>query len=105
MARAHIILPDELLARIDGLVGKRKRSEFITEVLEKEVRRRRRMAMAEEMMGSLKDVDIPGWETSESTVEWVREQRRQGTDHWAEYAEREEAQAREREPNVEKLAG
>jgi metal-responsive CopG/Arc/MetJ family transcriptional regulator len=89
VARAHVVLPDELLEQIDELVGKRKRSEFIAEVLEREVRRRRRMERATEMMGSLRDVDIPGWETSESTVEWVRDQRRQGTDHWAEYEERE----------------
>ena len=32
-ARAHVVLPRKLLEEIDALVGKRKRSEFIAEVL------------------------------------------------------------------------
>lgn len=76
MEHTHIGLPEELLAQIDALVGKHKRSEFITEVLEKGLRRRRRMEMADEMMDSLKEADIPGWETAESIDQWVHAQRK-----------------------------
>jgi hypothetical protein len=39
--RAHVFIPELLLAEIDELVGKGKRSSLITEILEHEVRRRR----------------------------------------------------------------
>lgn len=92
MARTHVILPDELLEEIDRLVGKRKRSEFLTEVAEKELKRRRRAALAEEMAGSLRDVDIPGWESPEAVDAWVRKMR-EWPDPWDEAdPERERAE-------------
>ena len=39
--RTHLILPEELLAEIDALVGQRGRSAFLVDVLREEVRRRR----------------------------------------------------------------
>ena len=64
--RAHVVLPEDLLTKIDELVGKRERSHFIAEVLEAEVRRRRLLAALEGMEGSLADVDIPGTQRPES---------------------------------------
>ena len=75
MGRTHVIIPDEILDEIDRLVGPRKRSEFLTELAIDEIRRRKRVEAAEAVAGSLKDVDIPGWETNESTIEWVRRMR------------------------------
>jgi metal-responsive CopG/Arc/MetJ family transcriptional regulator len=74
--RAHVIVPDELIAEVDQLVGPRKRSEFFVEAVREHLRRERLKAAAEAAAGSLVGVDTPGWETSESAVEWVREQRR-----------------------------
>ena len=76
MMRTHVVIPKALVETIDALVGKRHRSEFLTEAAEKEVRRRKLIKAAEKAGGSLEDVDIPGWETSESTAEWVRASRR-----------------------------
>ncbi len=72
MRRIHVLLPDDLVERIDEMVGKRERSRFIAEVLDEEVRRRRLRAALLEMEGSLADEDIPGWETPEAAAEWVR---------------------------------
>lgn len=74
--RTHVVLPEDLLAKIDELVGKRERSRFIAEVLEAEVRRRRLHRALDELDGFLADVDIPGWETPEAAAEWVRAGRR-----------------------------
>ncbi|HEY7037147.1 MAG TPA: hypothetical protein VH482_37850 [Thermomicrobiales bacterium] len=89
VVRTHVVMPKEVVDEIDELVGQRRRSEFLTELARKELRRRRLLAAFDRAAGSLKDVDIPGWETSESAEEWVRDLRRAGTrDQWAE-AERD----------------
>ena len=75
--RVHFFIPDELVEAVDDMVGPRKRSEFVTEAVNKEVRRRKLLASAKKAAGSLKDVDIPGWETSESAAKWVHDLRRQ----------------------------
>ena len=74
--RTHVIMPPELVKEVDELVGKRKRSRFVAEAVEEKLRRQRLLDLFDEMAGSLKDVDIPGWETPESTAEWVRAMRR-----------------------------
>jgi metal-responsive CopG/Arc/MetJ family transcriptional regulator len=76
MMRAHVVIPKALVATIDALVGKRHRSEFLTEAAEKEVRRRKLLKAAEKAGGSLEHVDTPGWESSESAAEWVGASRR-----------------------------
>jgi metal-responsive CopG/Arc/MetJ family transcriptional regulator len=76
MMRAHVVIPKALVETIDALVGKRHRSEFLTEAAEKEVRRLTLAKAAERAGGSLEHVDTPGWETSESAAEWVRTSRR-----------------------------
>lgn len=76
MTRTHIVIPKDLVETIDALVGKRKRSEFFTEAAQKEVRRRKLLEAAKKAGGALEQVDIPGWETSESATEWVRASRR-----------------------------
>ncbi len=74
--RTHDPLPDDLVERIDEIVGTRERSRFIAEVLAAEVRRRRMRAALDESHGSLADVDIPGWEAPAAAAEWVRAGRR-----------------------------
>ena len=86
--RTHVILRDDLVEEVDKRVGKRKRSEFINEAVEERLKRLRLIEAAEVAGGSLKDVDIPGWETEESTLEWVRELRT-SPDPWDEESEQE----------------
>ena len=69
--RVHVMLPEALVAAIDVIVGNRRRSEFITETLAAELRRRRLQAALVKMDGALADIDIPGWETPESAAAWV----------------------------------
>lgn len=70
--RAHIVVPDELITEVDARVGQRKRSRFIAEAIEEKLRTNRVLEAFDRVAGSLVDADIPGWETSESRVEWVR---------------------------------
>jgi len=37
--KSHLTIPQDVLEQIDGLVGKRKRSKFITEATKKELKR------------------------------------------------------------------
>jgi hypothetical protein len=84
VVRAHVLLPKELVAEIDRRVGPRRRSEFLARAARRELDVEERLRAFDEFVGSLKDVDVPGWETSESAVEWVREQRRAWDDPWEE---------------------
>jgi hypothetical protein len=83
MTRAHVILPEDLIDDIDRRVGRRKRSQFISETLDAELRRLRRIEAAEAAGGSLRDVDVPGWESAESSIAWLRQLRRQSDDSHA----------------------
>ncbi len=74
--RAHIVMPTALLNAVDAEVGPRKRSQFVQEAVEEKLWRKRMLASLDEMAGSLKDADIPEWETSDAAAEWVRSLRR-----------------------------
>jgi hypothetical protein len=86
--RTHVILRDDLVEEVDKRVGKRRRSEFINEAVEERLNRLHLIESAEAVAGSLRDVDTPGWETEESTLEWVRKMRA-SPDPWDQDAERE----------------
>jgi len=73
--RTHVILRDDLVEEVDRRVGKRRRSEFINAAVGERLKLLRLIEAAESVGGSLKDVDIPGWETEESTLAWVRNMR------------------------------
>lgn len=73
--RTHVVLPKKLVDEIDALVGKRKRSEFIAESLEATVKHERLMALADKLRGSIKEGEVPDWDTVESTLAWQRAQR------------------------------
>lgn len=75
--RTHVVLPSELVAEIDARVGRRRRSEFIAEVIAERLRRLKLIELTEQLAGSLADADIPGWETDESAAEWVHASRRE----------------------------
>jgi hypothetical protein len=69
-------MPEALAEEIDRLGGKKGRSAFIAKAAERASRHWQRPEALDEFAGWLMDVDIPGWETSESAAAWVREQRR-----------------------------
>jgi hypothetical protein len=72
LRRVHVVMPSDLVEAVDALVGKRRRSQFIAETVDAELRRRRLDAALAEMDGALADFDIPGWETPEAAAAWVR---------------------------------
>jgi metal-responsive CopG/Arc/MetJ family transcriptional regulator len=87
MMRAHIVIDRELIEEVDRLVGPRHRSEFIAEAVAKELAQERLLKAALEVGGSLENVDKPGWETTESTIEWVRALRRENDKYLCEDSE------------------
>ena len=72
--RTHISLPADLVAKIDALVGARGRSAFLSEIADKEVRRRRLLAALQDPEPGWKDEDHPDI-VALGTAEWVRRQR------------------------------
>ncbi len=74
--RAHIVMSAELIAEIDAQVGPRRRSRFIEDAVAEKLRRQHRVEAFDGVVGSLKDVDIPGWETPEAAAQWVHDLRR-----------------------------
>jgi len=73
--RAHIVIPETLVSEIDRLVGKRGRSEFLTQAAEKELRRLQQIKALERVAGAWKDRDHP--ELKLGASRWVRDLRRE----------------------------
>ena len=57
--RAHVVLPLEVIAGIDKLVGKRSRSAFLAEVARDEIQRRQQRNALRDAKGAWKDEDHP----------------------------------------------
>jgi Arc/MetJ-type ribon-helix-helix transcriptional regulator len=73
--RTHIVIPQQLVAEIDTLVGKRGRSAFLTQAAEKELMRLRQIKALESAAGSWKDKDHP--ELKEGAAKWVKKLRQE----------------------------
>ncbi len=71
--RAHVFLPDDLLAAVDALVGPRGRSAFLTEVIGEAVQRRRLLQIHSDPEPIWKDEDHP--ELAQGSEAWVRQMR------------------------------
>jgi len=69
--RAHVILPVDVLADIDKIVGKRGRSAFLTELAQREIKIRRQREVLRETAGAWKSEDHP--ELAQGAAEWVRQ--------------------------------
>jgi len=68
--RTHIVIPEPLVSEIDRLVGKRGRSEFLTQAAEKELRRLQQIRALESINGAWKDKDHP--ELKAGAAVWVK---------------------------------
>lgn len=75
-ARAHIVLPEDLIAEVDEVAGKRKRSRFVEEAIRDKLRREKLRVALKTTAGILNPADYPEWSTPERTSEWVRNSRR-----------------------------
>lgn len=69
--RTHISIPARLAKDIDEIAGSRGRSAFLTELAEKEVKRRRLLAFLERDEPAWKDENHPEL-VAMGTAEWVR---------------------------------
>jgi len=74
--RAHVLLPEDLIAELDEVVGPRGRSEYIADALREKLLRERQRRAVEKYAGVLADEDIPEWATPELTTEWINRGRR-----------------------------
>ena len=68
-----MILPVEVVADIDKLVGKRGRSAFITEVAREEILRRKQRTALQKSAAAWKDKDHP--ELKQGSAAWVNRMR------------------------------
>jgi Arc/MetJ-type ribon-helix-helix transcriptional regulator len=71
--RAHVILPVDVIADIDQLVGKRGRSAFLTEVARDEIQRLQQRNALRAAKGAWKDEDHP--ELKDGVAAWVSQMR------------------------------
>lgn len=72
--RTHIVIPAQLVAQIDTLVGKRGRSAFLAQAASKELMRLRQIRALEVAAGAWKDTDHP--ELKQGSGPWVKKLRR-----------------------------
>jgi len=75
MRRTHIVISEQLVARIDTLVGKRGRSNFLTQAAEKELMRLSQIKALQAAVGAWKDKDHP--ELKQGAAKWVKKLRRE----------------------------
>lgn len=68
--RTHVVIPVTLMAEIDKLVGKRGRSQFLTNAAEKELLRARQKAAIQQAIGAWSAEDHP--ELIDGEVEYVK---------------------------------
>lgn len=74
-ARAHVIIEEDIVKEIDSLVGKRRRSSFISEATKKELKRLKQASLIKKLKGVWKDKDHPEMAVKEGTYKWVRKLR------------------------------
>jgi hypothetical protein len=78
--RTNLLLPKELVDRVDEVAGPRGRSRYVAAALEKQLRRDLWFAAATATAGIWRD--HPLFPTDESVVEWIRAGRAEGNDPW-----------------------
>ena len=84
--RTHIVIPEQLVARIDTIVGKRGRSRFLTQAAERELMRLGQLKALEAAAGSWKDKDHP--ELKHGAARWVDKLRWQDEERFQEVVAR-----------------
>jgi hypothetical protein len=76
----NLSLPRDLVAEIDAVAGRRQRSAFVEEAVQRALRRERLRVAMKRAAGAWKGLGPPEWEKSEGVVEWVRQLRAEETD-------------------------
>jgi len=78
--RTNLLLPEDLVKRLDEVAGPRGRSRYVADAVEKQLRRDRQKEAFEATFGTLSVDDYPYWSTPEKVVGWVQELRAESTD-------------------------
>lgn len=81
MARAHIVIPDDLLREIDKVAGARGRSRFIVDAVRERIDQIAFQRALRRATGIAKARDYPHWKDRETAAEWVRSIRREKKPH------------------------
>lgn len=76
MARAHVILDDDIIDAIDRLVGQRGRSRFLEAAAREKLERLELEHALATTAGTVKSKDYPEFTDQAAINEWVRAQRR-----------------------------
>lgn len=84
--RTHIVIPQELVAEIDIIVGKRARSAFLIQAAKKELLRLPQPSALEAAVGCWKDEDHP--ELQKGAATWVKELRQEYDQRFAKLTDR-----------------
>lgn len=76
MARAHVILSDEVIERIDASVGKRRRSRFLEEAAREKLARLELEQALRATAGIARGPRYRHWHDQRAVNAWVRRSRR-----------------------------
>lgn len=76
MARAHVVMSDEVLEAIDRIAGKRGRSRFLEEAAAEKLERLGLREALEETAGIAAGGTYPDWRDRDAAAAWVRTTRR-----------------------------
>jgi len=74
-ARTHVIIEEDIVKEIDRLVGKKKRSSFISEATKKELKKLKQLSVIKKFRGVWKDEDHPELAGKDGTYKWLRKLR------------------------------
>ena len=73
--KTHLAIPQDLVAEVDRIAGKRRRSLFIAEATREKLAKERFLAVLEETSGVWSDKNHPGLSTAKAVDNYVREKR------------------------------
>ncbi len=74
--RTHVVIPSKVVSAIDAQVGKRRRSWFIVQAAERELRRLEQAKSVKAAAGSWRSEDHP--EYRRGVTAWIRKVRAEG---------------------------
>jgi hypothetical protein len=85
--RIHVVIPDDVIAEVDQLVGPRGRSKFFTDAASDMLRRYQLLHAIDVLADALAEQSPPEWATTESAAEWVHRGRQLEIDRLDEWAD------------------
>ena len=86
MIRTNITVPAELLREVDEYAGPRGRSAYVTEAIERRLKRDRLARALDETFGAT--AGTSSWRSPEEVVAWANEIRESDRDRWEEVSNR-----------------